>query len=302
MSSVYIEGIILSLLSLVHTNESSLNSFKEAIQNSLDLIRFNPEADTKKVVIKPNLCYYYDYSTGETTDPKFVSALIDVFRECMSSNLDISVVESDASAMRCKYAFRMLDYEKMAKEKGVRLVNLAEEKNENAEVRIGDKYLRFQIPEIIRESDLFVNVPKIKYQHGVKITCALKNVFGCNAYQKKYVYHKALSEAIAGINKLITSNLVVVDGIVVRGVASRRLGLVMASEDPVAVDAAASKILGVNPKAVKHITLASMEGVGNMNFIECGESLPYFRELFPRRRTKHKIRNFLASVYSRYFR
>jgi len=196
----------------------------------------------------------------------------------------------------------MLGYQKMAKEKEVTLVNLSEEKNKNVEVRIGNKYFRLRIPQIIRESDLLVNVPKIKYQLGVKITCALKNIYGCNAYQKKYVYHKALSEAITGINKLIKSNLIVVDGIIVTGIKTKKLGLVMASEDPVAIDAAASEILGFNPKSVKHIALAAKEELGNMQFIPKGESLAHIRNLFPRRTLKNKIRRFLASTYLRYMK
>jgi len=291
-----------SLVSFVFAEELNLTSLKKAIEKSIDLIQFNFKVGSKKVVIKPNLCYYYDYSTGETTDPKFVSALIDVLRERMTSDPDIFVVESDASAMKCKHVFRMLDYEKMAKEKGIILVNLSEEKNKNVEVRIGDKYFRFCIPQIIQESDLLVNVPKIKYQFGVKVTCALKNIYGCNAYRKKYVYHKALGEAIVGINKLIKSNLIVADGIIVTGTKTKKLGLVMASEDPVAIDAATSKILGFNPKSVKHIALAAKEGVGNMKFIPKGESLAHIRNLFPRRTMKNKIRRFLASTYLRYMK
>jgi len=292
----------LSFVSFVCSEESNLASFKKAIDKSLRLIQFNFKVDSKKVVIKPNLCYYYDYSTGETTDPKFVSALIDVLRDHLTSDPDIFVVESDASAMKCKHVFKMLGYEKMAEEKGITLVNLSEEKNKNAEVRISDKYFRFQIPQIIRTSDLLVNVPKIKYQLGVKITCALKNIYGCNAYQKKYVYHKALSEAIVGINKLIRSNLVVVDGIIGMGTKTKKLGLVMASEDPVAIDAAASKILGFNPKSVKHITQAAKEGVGSMQFVQKGESLASVNNLFPRRKIRDKIRRFLASAYLRYLK
>ena len=292
----------MSLVSFVRAGESNTGSLKTAILKSLDLVQFNFKIDSKKVVIKPNLCYYHDYSTGETTDPKFVSALIDVLRDHLTSDPDIFVVESDASAMKCKHVFKMLGYEKMAKEKGITLVNLSKEENTNAEVKTGQKYFKFRIPQIIRESDLLVNVPKIKYQLGVKITCALKNIYGCNAYQKKYVYHKDLSEAIVSINKLIKSNLVVVDGIIVTGTRTRKLGLVMASEDPVAIDAAASNILGFNPKSVKHITLAAREGIGNMQFVQRGERPASIKNLFPRRTMKNKIRRFLASAYLRYVR
>ena len=93
-------------------------SLQQAIGKSLNLIDFQFNMDVKKIAIKPNMCYYWDYSTGETTDPKFVSALVDVIRNQMSKKAEVSIVESDASAMKCRYAFRILGYEKMAVEKG----------------------------------------------------------------------------------------------------------------------------------------------------------------------------------------
>lgn len=292
----------MSIVSFVRTEGSNYDSLKKAVEKSLDLIKFNFNVSPKKVAIKPNMCYYNDYSTGETTDPRFVAVLIDIFRERLSSDPEIFVVESDASAMKCKYAFRILGYEKMANAKNVKLVNLGEEPYENVEVRIANKYFRFRLPQTICESDMLINVPKIKYMLSVKITCALKNIYGCNAYEKKYVYHKALNEAIVGINKLIKSNLVVVDGIIASGIKTQRIGLVMASEDPVAIDAAASKILGFNPKSIRQITLAAEEGIGNPHFIPKGESSTCIKDLYPKRRLKNKIRMFLADLYLRYLK
>lgn len=292
----------MSLVSIVRAENPNPDSVREAIERSLNLIRFNFEKGFKNIVIKPNLCYYYDYSTGETTDPRFVSALVDVFREHLPSDPQIFIVESDASAMRCKHTFKMLGYVKMAREKNVTLVNLSKEKSQITEVKIVDKYFRFRVPETIRQSDLLVNIPKIKYQEGVEITCALKNIYGCNAYPKKYVYHRFVHEAIVGINKLIKSDLVVVDGIIVAGIETRKLGLVMASEDPVAIDSAASIILGMNPKSINQIALAEKEGVGSMRFVPKGETLDCIRNLFPKRRMKNKIRRHLASAYLRLMR
>lgn len=292
----------MSLVGLVRAYESNLDSFQRAIERSLDLIQFNFKRKPKKVAIKPNLCYYFDYSTGETTDPKFVSALINVLRKRLSSNLEIFVVESDASAMRCNYAFKILGYEKMAKKKGVKLVNLSKERNKQIEVRTEDTWCRFCVPKTISEADLLVNVPKIKYAHAsVKITCSLKNIYGCNAYPKKSIYHTALDESIVGINKVIKSQLIVVDGIIVKGMNTKRLGLVMASTDPVAIDAAASKIAGLNHQSVRHIALASREGIGNAHFIPKGESLTYFKKRFPRKDIKSKIRESIVSSYQRFF-
>lgn len=292
----------MSLVSLVLAEGRDSSSLSRAIEASLDLVHFNPEKTVKKVAIKPNLCYYYDWSTGETTDPKFVSVLIDVLRKRLHSNSDIFVVESDASAMKCGHVFRMLGYEDMAREKGVTLVNLSNDKSDDVEIRARGINLKLRIPQILREADLLVNVPKIKYQSGVKITCALKNIYGCNAYPKKYVYHKVLAETIVAMNEQVRSGLVVVDGMVVSGTRTKRLGLVMASEDPVAVDAAACRILGFNPKSVKHLALAQEKRIGNMHFVPQGESLSRIIELFPRRTLKDKMRGLLARAYMKYFR
>jgi uncharacterized protein (DUF362 family) len=273
---------------------------KRAIEESLKLVNFDSDENIERIVIKPNMCYYYHPSTGEITDPWFVSVLIDVLRDKFGDDSKIFVVESDASAMRCKYAFRILGYDKMAEGKGVKLVNLCEEKSRVVDVEVDGVQFKFHVPELFYESDFVVNVPKLKYMSGVKITCALKNMFGCNAFQRKFVYHKALNEAIVGINKLIKTDLVVVDGLVVSGKCTKRLDLVMASEDPVAVDAAASRLMGINSNSVKQITLASREGLGNSVFFPVGE-FSYFAKKFPKKNMKNKLREAAADVYLRVF-
>ena len=290
----------MSLVSLVEVDTSDTGVLKRAIARSLGLIKFSSK-NSDKIIIKPNLCYYYHPSTGDVTDPMFVGALIDVLRERFSSDLEFFVVEADASAMVCKYAFKMLGYEEMAEEKGVSLVNLSEERNQIFDIKVNDWYLRFRVPKILLESDFLVNVPKLKYMSNVKITCALKNMYGCNAFRRKSIYHMALNEAIVGINKLIRSSLVVVDGIMVSGRRTKRLGVVMASEDPVAIDAAASKIMGINPRSVDHIVLASEKGVGTMQFVAVGDSVSSFERLFPNLTVRDKARSIISSLYFRFF-
>jgi len=290
----------MSLVSLVKFDEQD-TSLQESLEKSLDLIDFQFNPKIEKIAIKPNMCYYWDYSTGETTDPKFVSALIDVIRNHASSNIEIAIVESDASAMKCKYSFKMLGYEKMVKEKKVRLVNLTNDQAENVKVNVQNKTHQFSIPKTIKEADILINVPKIKYMPQVKISCALKNIFGCNPYPKKYKYHRWLDEAIVSLNKIMKPDLSVLDGIIVKGIRTLKLGLIMESTDPVAIDAAASEIAGINPHSVKYLELASREKIGNINFNPKGEPLDHFKKLFPRKNMKYRAREFLSTVYSHFF-
>ena len=71
----------MSLVSFAKIRNDNLTSIKEGISESLNLINYSFVKDVQKIVIKPNLCYYWDYSTGHTTDPKFVAALINLLRE-----------------------------------------------------------------------------------------------------------------------------------------------------------------------------------------------------------------------------
>jgi len=271
-------------------------SLRKAIHDSLNTAECVLSKDARNVVLKANLCYYWDFSTGHTTDPQFLSALVDLVREQTSRNATISVVEADASAMKCRYAFKVLGYEKMAQEKSIRLVNLSEDNVEKVTVTVDGHNFPVGIPRTIKEADLLINVPKIKYMTQTKISCALKNIFGANPAPSKFRLHPQLDQAIVAINKAMKFDLHILDGIIAPGNPPRRMNLVMASQDPVAFDAAASRIAGVNPKTVKHIMLAQKEGLGTIHFTPKGESLETFARLYPRKKPTTKLATLAYSL------
>jgi uncharacterized protein (DUF362 family) len=276
-------------MSLVSFAKVKNNNIKQAISTSLDLIDYSLPKNARNIVIKPNMCYYWDYSTGQTTDPKFVAALIKLIREKISPQT-ISIVESDASAMKCKYAFKMLGYEKLSQNYNVNLINLSEDKCDDVKVTVGNQSFRLMVPQTIRDADLKINIPKIKYTfERIKLTCALKNIFGCNPYPKKFKYHSKIEEAIVALNKAMKFDLCIIDGNIVSGAKPRRIGLVMASKDPVAIDAAAAKIAGINPKTVKYLPLAAKEGLGTTRFIQKGMPLDYFKARYTRKGIQKKL-------------
>lgn len=275
----------MSQVSFVRTER---NEIKKAIENALALIDLQFDKEIRKIVIKPNMCYYWDYSTGQTTDPKFVAATIETLREEISPSVNISIVESDASAMKCRYAFKFLGYQKLAKQYDVKLVNLSKVEAESIRVKAGNQNFEFMVPKIIKNADLRINIPKMKYMALSKISCALKNIYGCNPYPKKFKLHPKLSEAIVALNKVMGFDLCILDGIIVSGGQASKLKLVMASRDPVAMDSAAATIMGVNPKSVGHIMLAEQEGIGKTSFTAKGRNLDYFKQKFPRKNLTSK--------------
>jgi uncharacterized protein (DUF362 family) len=287
----------MSIVSFVKIQGTTRDSFKKAISESLDLISYKFGEEVKKVVLKPNLCYYWDYSTGQTTDPAFVAAIIEKLREILPySKTTISIVESDASAMKCKHAFKMLGYEKLSRDYNVELVNLSEDSCVPTDVVVNNQIFHFSMPCTIQNADLKINIPKIKYTtEKLGITCALKNIYGCNPNPKKSRYHSRVEEVIVALNKAMKFDLCLIDGIIVSGIQPRKLGLVMASEDPVAIDVAAAQVAGVKPEKKRCLHLAHAEGLGNLSFTPRGMPLGYFRDRYPRKDFQKK---FLTSAYS----
>ncbi len=86
-------------------------------------------------------------------------------------------------------------------------------------------------------------------------------------------------------------HLCIVDGNIVSGVQPRRLGLVMASQDPVALDVAAAKIAGINARSIRHIMLAGREGIGNTSFTPRGIAPDYFANRYPREGAMNELMN-----------
>jgi uncharacterized protein (DUF362 family) len=264
------------------------NSVEQAIKNSLRLIDYTFAPGIKKIVIKPNMCYYWDFSTGHTTDPKFIGALINVIRESLPY-AEISLVETDASAMKCKYAFKVLGYEKLAKDFNVKLINLSEDQTEDVTATVNGKEFNLKLPNVIKTADLKINVPKPKYMDKTTITCSLKNNFGSNPEPLKYKLHPMLDEAIVAINQIIKFDLNILDGIIVAGVRTRKLNLVMAGQDPVAFDSAVAKVMGENPNKIRHLKLAEKQGLGKIAFSPKGDTIEKFKTYYPKKTTTSKF-------------
>lgn len=273
------------VLTSTRTKRFTDKDIDETVMKAIDLLKLEFHSKIEKVIIKPNLCYYWDYSTGETTDPRVVSAVIDHIRTRFNRDACIFVSEADASAMKTKYAFKMLGYEKLAREKDVELLNLSEGDIVEKHVEVRDNEFALKVNRVLMESDLVVNVPKLKSHRVAGITCCLKNMFGAIAKPRKYVYHPMLSDVIVGINKIVKSDVCLVDGIRARGSHPKKMGVLIAGDDALATDFVAAKILGLSRNGIEHLRLAAEEKIGDanpINLVEDEVTLGEVERFFPR--------------------
>lgn len=291
------------VVSLVKSTEDDL---KSSITKALDLVEFKTSQQAKNVIIKPNLCYYWDSSTGYTTDPRIVGSIIDVLRENYGlGNANIRIAEADATAMRTLHAFKMLRYDRLATEKNVTLLNLTEDRTTVRKVNVRNEEMSFTVPNSILEADLFVNVPKIKIMSRTLMTCAMKNMFGCIAIPRKIAYHSRLIEAIVGINKILKPNVTIVDGLTALSNHPLKMNLIIAGANTLSVDYIVAKIIGYSPFWVRYLKLGAKEGLGDFKKVRIkGENWKEFNRIFPkihplRLRWQSTIQLGILKLYSR---
>jgi uncharacterized protein (DUF362 family) len=294
-----------SNVSLVKSENYTANDIKKDVAKAMNLIGVKLPSSVNTIAIKVNLCYYWNASTGYTTDPELVSAVIDYLRETYGYDVEIKIAEADASAMQTKYAFRLLGYRKLAEKKKVKLFNLSEDTIQETEVQVNNRKLTLKVPQMLIQSDLFINVPKLKVLRRVHITCAMKNLFGAIAYPRKVNYHPILEETIVGINKVLKPHLNIVDGLVALGRFPIRLNLIIAGTNTFAVDWVAAQVMGYKPSKIAFLNLAIKEHIGNPSDVNIvGEKIETFRKNFPTEnnllaRVKMALQFSLIRTYSR---
>ena len=118
----------------------------------------------------------------------------------------------------------------------------------------------------------------------------MKNMFGLLPEKFKAKYHfKGINKVIVDINTVLKPKLTVIDGFVgMEGLGPEdgtpvQMDLIIAGEDPVATDATACRVMGINPQEVSHIRKAYEKGLGNIDDIQVlGERLDNVTHIFRR--------------------
>jgi uncharacterized Fe-S center protein len=124
------------------------------------------------------------------------------------------------------------------------------------------------------EADLIISLPKLKTHVLTLMTGGIKNIFGLIPGFRKANYHKEFpkpndfAQVIVDILSLKTPVLTIMDAILSMegdGPSSgtpRWTNLLLASSDPVAIDAVAAEIIGLEPNRVPTTRIASESGLG----------------------------------------
>jgi len=234
-------------------------------------------ANGDDVVIKINLCDFRLPETGAVTHPIFLDATLNYLRSTFK-DLNIFVVESDASCARPDLLIKWLGFESVLQKYSAKYVNLS--KVETYRKRIAGRYFReMDIPRILHDSNYFISVAKLKTHMKTKISCCLKNQFGCIPYPRKIKFHHRLDDVIVDANLAMKPDFCIVDGIIGMGGTKGPIDgvplnyeTIITGKDPVAVDSVCANILGFKAFFVGHIRKAQASSVGQIRCRLASES------------------------------
>jgi uncharacterized protein (DUF362 family) len=246
------------------------------------------EFSGKRVFIKPNIVVPAKPNTGIVVDPRVVGAFIDFLRE--QNVKEIMVGEGPGLGVRTEEAFEVSGFTQLAKEKNVQLIDL----NKVERVEVPWRYGKISVPKVVLNS-YYVNICKIKTHIQTTVSLAIKNQKGLILPSDKKRFHQlGLHEPLARFLEVIKPQLILVDGIIaIEGDGplfsgrKKKLNLLLAGDDIVAVDAICCKIMGIDPSLVRHIQLASEIGMGTLKPKIYGVTLEEVKTSFQRANEEH---------------
>ncbi|MFX1555227.1 MAG: DUF362 domain-containing protein, partial [Promethearchaeota archaeon] len=123
------------------------------------------------------------------------------------------------------------------------------------------------------EASCIISVPSLKTHNMAKTTLSMKNMMG--TIMPKSIMHSNLHKKIADLVSVLRSKMKfqIIDGIIGSngwelGGKPIQMDLIIAGEDPVAVDRVGSAIIGYGPEKVKYLIYAEKKKLGTANLNE----------------------------------
>jgi len=227
----------------------------------------------QKVLLKPNLLSAVGPETAIITHPAVIEAVVRAVQRAGGHPI---IADSPGAS---------IPYVKNGLQRLYRATKLLEvAKRTSAELNLAADVARVSHPEgvilkefdIIRpvlDADVVISLPKLKTHMLTTFTGATKNLFGVIPGREKSRYHsrfpllRHFADMLLDILSFVRPVLTIMDGIVgmegngpgTHGIP-RRVGVLLASRDGIALDVVACRIIGLNPRRVPMLALAQARG------------------------------------------
>ena len=246
----------------------------EAVKQGIGLIggltRFAKPGE--KIVLKPNVLIGSAPEKCVCTHPAVFKAVGRIFQEvgAMVSCGDSPGFGSTAFNMR------MAGLKQVADELGIPVADFS--KGTAVSYKEGLLVKRLIIANEVLAADGLVSLPKLKTHGLTRMTGAVKNQFGCVPGFLKNQQHARMADPfdfatmLVDLNALLKPRIFIMDAVMAmegngpRSGKPRKIGALLISTDPIALDAVACKIIDLNPAFVPTAAPGEKAGLGTYHY------------------------------------
>jgi len=228
----------------------------------------------QSVVIKPNLVSDHGlkdgvYRGGIVTDLRVIEALTEIFLP-VAGQITIaegsSINRSETAKMFAHYGY---DKVTALNPEKVRLIDLNTDEEIEKPVPGGKRMLSRKIPRTLEQADVIISVPVLKIHFAAVASLSIKHLQGAVPPLEKYMTHFfGLWQNLVNIHHLIKPKLIIIDGLTgqedfgpISG-TPKTMNLFIGGTNPVAVDAVAMRVMGLDPVTSPPVRTAWMQGLG----------------------------------------
>jgi uncharacterized protein (DUF362 family) len=252
---------------------------------------FDPPVRGKVVLLKPNLVGF-DASGAVNTHPAVIAATREAFLRLGAA--EVLIGEGPATDRDTQAILESVKLGEFTGSLARNFVDLNIDDVERVELKTRASRLReLYLPKALLRADFVVSMPKLKTHRWAGVTLSLKNMFGvvpgsCYGWPKNILHWAGIERAILDINAAVQPDFAIVDGIVgmeghgpIQG-TPKQTGLLIAGDDPVAVDATCARVMGLMPERIGYIARAGTM-LGHMErekIRQLGESIESTRTPF----------------------
>ncbi|RJP19148.1 MAG: DUF362 domain-containing protein [Candidatus Abyssobacteria bacterium SURF_5] len=236
-----------------------------------------------RVLLKANLLIARTRDKYVTTDPEVVRAVIRLVKKAGG----IPVIGDGPAMGSAEKVAAKCGIGEVARAERVDIINF--NRPVDVDNRSGATFKKFKIDRAVLESDVVINLPKLKTHGQMTLTLGVKNMFGVIPGTRKSQWHLAagtdrlnFARMLVDLYHKVSPSLTVMDGVIAmhgngpQNGVPKKVGLILASEDAVALDTLICEVVGLRKERMPTLLAAEEMGIGrtNMNkIVVAGEQL-----------------------------
>jgi uncharacterized protein (DUF362 family) len=252
-------------------DDTPTNLTRKAVEALGGMKKFISTGD--KVALVPNIGWARTPEQAANTHPDVVEALT---RMCF----DAGAKQVEMFCNTCnnaKVSYETSGIAKAAEDAGAYVHFLASD-SDFREIEVPDAIWskKAKVAKALLDADKFINVPIAK-NHGLsKLTLIQKNLMG--VVKDRGVLHRNIHKELVALSKVLPANLYLIDAtrILLRNGPTggslddvKKMDKVIAGTDPIAMEAYAATLFGIDPASIGFIQLGYEEGLGNIDWESC---------------------------------